>query len=389
MSRFRFHALKSRHGDCLLVRSDETTILVDGGPAGVYRDFLKPHLEALQAQKGITDPLFIDLLLVSHIDEDHVLGLVDLTREMIQRQADGRPQLVRFGAAWFNSFADSIAHVAGEPEEQVGQAATQVAAMANKSLSLSLGLDNSLIVISSVSQGRQLRQALNKLNIPVNQPFNRGLVLNEREILEHMVGDIKLRVVGPGEQQLEDLRQSWKKQLPDILDKERGNQATAMAAADLDDSVFNLASIAVVAEHQGGRMLLTGDARGDMIIDWLKDQDELDETGRAHFNILKLPHHGSTKNIPKGFFRTITADHYVISGNGRFGNPEPDVMHMLFDERGLDQPYLVHLTYGLEEMDERKEFDKNDFERVLGEFPGSNDRLRLSVNQENMISIEI
>lgn len=389
MSGFCLHALKSRHGDCLFLRTGRTTILVDGGPGGVYRQFLKPGIEAIQTESCSKYPFAIDLLLVSHIDEDHVLGLIDLLDDMLKRKSAQQSPRVSIHSAWFNCFADTLARLVRENADRIERDAQRVAAQAQKSLSISLGLDNSLDVISSVSQGRRLRQALDLLKIPVNLPFDNGLVTNENGNQAHVIGDVTVRIIGPGARQLEELRGSWKKILPDILDPARGKAATAVAAARLDQSLFDLASIAVIAENRGSRMLLTGDARGDIIMDWLKEQDELDATGRAHFDVLKLPRHGSTRNIPDGFFRTITADHYVISGNGRFGNPNPGVLCMLFEERGLEEPYRIHLTYGIEEMAARKDFNKDAMQRVLMRFQGASQRISAPQDGKNMISIDI
>ena len=39
--------------------------------------------------------------------------------------------------------------------------------------------------------------------------------------------------------------------------------------------------------------------------------------GRLHVDILKVPHHGSERNVSEQFFNTMTADVYIISANGR------------------------------------------------------------------------
>lgn len=44
--------------------------------------------------------------------------------------------------------------------------------------------------------------------------------------------------------------------------------------------------------------------------------------GRAHFDVIKAPHHGSDRNIKKTFFRKVTADRHILSANGRDGNPD-------------------------------------------------------------------
>ena len=83
---FKLEVLRARHGDCLLLHYGTKTkpglALIDGGPPKVYKPFLRPRLEELRAERGLdeADPLMIDLMMLSHIDEDHVAGLLELTK---------------------------------------------------------------------------------------------------------------------------------------------------------------------------------------------------------------------------------------------------------------------------------------------------------------------
>jgi hypothetical protein len=66
--------------------------------------------------------------------------------------------------------------------------------------------------------------------------------------------------------------------------------------------------------------------------------------------VLKMPHHGSDRNMDVDFLRRVVADHYVFSGNGEHGNPERATLEMLRDARG-EAEYAIHLTYAVEEID--------------------------------------
>jgi hypothetical protein len=48
--------------------------------------------------------------------------------------------------------------------------------------------------------------------------------------------------------------------------------------------------------------------------------------------------------VSADFFRRLPADHYIVSGNGRHGNPETETLRMLAEARGA-APYTVHFTY--------------------------------------------
>jgi hypothetical protein len=60
--------------------------------------------------------------------------------------------------------------------------------------------------------------------------------------------------------------------------------------------------------------ILTGDARGDKILEGLELVGLLEKGGNMHVDVLKVPHHGSDNNMAPIFFTRVTADHYVFSG---------------------------------------------------------------------------
>ena len=76
------------------------------------------------------------------------------------------------------------------------------------------------------------------------------------------------------------------------LEKE-GKSPAEMLAAYVDKSVGNLSSLVVLAEADDKRMLLTGDARGDKILEGLELVGALKRVGTMHVDLLKVPHHGS------------------------------------------------------------------------------------------------
>ena len=53
-------------------------------------------------------------------------------------------------------------------------------------------------------------------------------------------------------------------------------------------------------------MLLTGDGRGDHIVDGLRERGLLKRDGTIHVDLLKLPHHGSARNASPDFFRLVS-----------------------------------------------------------------------------------
>ena len=87
---FKLEAVRALHGDALLVHygTEERPryALIDGGPAGVWNRWLRPRLQQLRKDDKAVP---LQWMLLSHVDEDHVLGLIDLVQEL--RDAMPRP----------------------------------------------------------------------------------------------------------------------------------------------------------------------------------------------------------------------------------------------------------------------------------------------------------
>jgi hypothetical protein len=326
---FTLEAVAAKHGDCLLLhygsRSDPRLILIDGGPSGVYTTFLRRRLEELRQSRS--NPLPIDLVMVSHIDDDHIRGILDLTRRMEELDDQGRNVPYEITDMWFNAFDDIV----GKP------ATATIAGLRLRTTPVANEHRHAGAVVASVGQGRKLRDAANRMGVTVN--YDDTLIEGD---WDWNLGDgLTFQVIGPRRQRIDEFQKVWDKEV-----RRRGwatGTDTASVAAYLDKSPYNLASTIVLARFGSKTMLLTGDARGDDIIEGLRGRGLVN--GRSFkVDILKVPHHGSDNNVRTEFFRQVKANHYVISGDGKHHNPETAMLKMIVDARG-DERYKVHCTY--------------------------------------------
>ena len=310
---FTLEALQAFHGDSLLLHVGDQLVLIDGGPVRTYETSLRPRLDQLRAARVPGGgPLRIDLAMVSHIDDDHIHGLTDLGGALVELDEDQQPLPYELGGLWHNAFDDVLGNRASEVPSAGGP------------------------VVASVGQGRLLRDQAVRLGWPRNRPFD-GLVVAPREV---PFGEATLTVVAPDADALDALDKEWEQWLAH-------HPAAAQVAEYADRSVFNLSSIVVLAEAAGKRMLLCGDARGDHVLRGLEAAGRLPAGGSLELDVLKLPHHGSIRNIDADFFERLPARHYVISANGRDGNPEDDTLKLIADSRkGDNEPWTIWLTYG-------------------------------------------
>ena len=330
-------ALRAKHGDALLLhhgtKEKPRLIVIDGGPPGVYPDALKPRLLALRKAQTLADttPLDVDLLIVSHIDEDHIAGVLELMQKL--RDETG-PKPWKIARVWHNAFDDIL----GNTDASI---ASTGGGLAPASLDGVLAPEGSL-VLASVGQGRNLRKAIDFFHLEGNDPFG-GLV--QRGHAPIKIGNLTLTVIAPDKERLSALQTDWDTKIKPILKKE-GKKAEV--AEFVDGSVYNLSSIVILVESDGRRILLTGDGRGDHTLDGL-EKAKLLKNGTLHVDILKCPHHGSIRNVAHTYFETITADHYVISADGKFDNPDVATLKLISAARKDDQ-FTIHLTNPLDEF---------------------------------------
>jgi hypothetical protein len=251
---------------------------------------------------------------------------------------------------WHNTFDDILDN---DPEELRAAVTSSFGAAALQGEPDTEGLEPAAaMVLASVGQGLRLRADARKLKFRINPEFDEKLIQATGKGKSIDMGKgLNLTVAGPMKAELIALQEEYAKFLKQPKNKKKTKKALASFT---DDSAPNLSSIVVLAEVEGKRMLLTGDARGDKILQGLELVGLLKKDGNMHVDILKMPHHGSDRNMDPIFFRRITADHYVFSGNGEFGNPERETLQMLLDVRG-NENFTIHLTYPIPEIDVERE----------------------------------
>ena len=333
---FTLEALDAKYGDSLLLHYGDSTdprlIVIDGGPATVYADALRPRLDAIQKARG-GGQLEIRMLMISHIDLDHINGVLKLTEALRKDQDAKRPLPFDILTLWHNSFDDLVGS-AGATALSHGAAAAAA-------------FGETGAIVAGVKEGRRLRQDADALAINMNSGFDALVQFDTKAKPLKIGGKLTFTVVGPRKPQLDKLKQDWKDKIGPILEKEKQKEAALAEAAKPDTSIPNLSSIVVLAAfgNAGAQktILLTGDARGGYIVDSLREAKLLDASGKIKVDVLKLPHHGSARNCTTDFLQAVHADHYVVSADGQNDNPDLETFDNLFGVRPTG-PYTIWMT---------------------------------------------
>lgn len=304
------HVIQADYGDSFLLENREEEVsqfvLIDGGPRRTFTNHLLYALEEIVPKTGR-----LDRVVLTHIDNDHLGGVIRLLQDVKINPGDRAPSR-QIGGIWHNTFRQNICI------DQ--ETAPRVLELAEKAEWKGLLSHLPAEAVRGIRQGEQVSRLAESLGIPVNAGFKEGLILHENAPAPWKMDNLKIWVIGPRRHHLQRLQREWLEWL------EKKVPAPVTRAAEKDSSVPNLSSIVLLAEAGGRRILLTGDGTSQDILEGLKALGKLDSTGKLHVEILKLPHHGSQRNVTKEFFELVSADQYVISGNGQNGNPEPGTL---------------------------------------------------------------
>lgn len=342
---FELEALSARKGDALLLRwgkADDVNIaMIDGGPSGVWEETIHPRLTQLAGADpaGNPRPVELALVVVTHVDDDHVHGVIDLAEAIRRAQQQVKPVPAVIEEVWHNAFSDTLRASEFSEEPALVAALSEVSSAPGSLTAARGGLGASAgepaADVASIRQGSQLEQVLGAINVPRNTSFGdrQGLVRSGQVV---DVKGLRVSVLAPSSESLTNLKNLWKQK-----SSPSETAVAALAAAFDDPSVPNLSSIVLLVEFGGREMLLTGDARGDHILDAVKQCSG--ENRHVEVDLFKIPHHGSAHTNGPELFEFIRADHYVISANGEHGNPHPEVLQALLDTQ-KGRPISLYLT---------------------------------------------
>lgn len=340
----KIHFLPALAGDCFVLEFDnKDCILIDCGYSSTYVEYLRPLLIRLNGE-GCR----IVLMIVTHIDQDHIQGAVEFIRE--NGQAD-HFQIIEVQEIWFNGFFNTLFR---EPEFNKRVGVTNIEDGKLKKLQRNLRLQNigtngTVSAADSVS----FESLCVKNGYAINASFVDGIAKRDYSSYEEkkdhtkQFGDISVRILNPDDKRLHELANKLDVYLMRCFGKgyciEKTEQFAKLfellrsAKQEIVDSTRkisagstdikswlnssklaamnaeNRASIVVEIEYHGYCFLFTGDAES---MDWIPYIDK-------EYSVVKASHHGTTKpNM--AMLEHTQIDKLLISTNGSKHMRHPD-----------------------------------------------------------------
>lgn len=364
---FSIQFLAARQGDAIWIRwGDGHQILIDLGTRATGRAIRKRLSEGREKDRAF------DLLVVTHIDTDHIGGVMS-------GFVEAKPSLppVTFSDIWFNGWD----HLHGRK--------------------------STLLEGMGVRDGEKLAEWLGSR--PWNEEFNRGPVGRGTTVFPTVTlpDGLTLTILGPSKQRLVELQKTWTEQLHNalrtnprrprkskleamgtgvdlVLDTKDQLRLLAESETGIDGSEANGASICLLLEHGTTRVLLTGDGFSDDITGALQElakqrAELLDErSGRIRLDLIKVPHHGSQNNLSRALVDSVTCPRWLFSSDGTsYKHPDPPAVARIL-AWGTPKPILMFT----ESTDFTRRWDRGEWmarHRYLVEYGTKEDGLKWTV----------
>ena len=350
------------NGDSILLDLSDKLFLIDGGYVNTFNEFLCSELKK-KSEEGKT----ISHLIVTHIDSDHISGIVRLLEK------NTNSEIISIDNIWHNSyrhikeFSDNLSL-----KDYEGKA--DLSALSSKSYLKEVIEGRHEI---SAEQGSALSALILKDNYKWNTEFNGKAVSIDNLDIISIDKETTLRILSPNNEKLSKLKKLWNKELYKkgyniseddtnyddafefLLAQEKekkvllkknisGGEMDIAKLSNIevveDTSATNGSSISFIIEKNDKKLLFLADSHPSMIIENLKKHYS-EEEFPIEFDIIKLSHHGSITNTSKELLEIIDSKNYIISSDGsKFGHPDIETIARIINRKSTFSRNL-HFNY--------------------------------------------
>jgi len=281
----RFEFFEAGCGDSILVSTDEgTNVLIDGGVTETYKNEISYRIDELDK---------LNLVILTHIDNDHICGLIELINDKYSRD--------KIDELWFNTPSSKL--------------------MIQPTFNNDIGY----------GQGEYFHKIIKKYKL--NHKDN---IYVEAENIYNIASDIELILLSPMKKNLDALKRQWNKN--DFLRDCNGKKLDISGEIPIDDrreieqlfnslselgkdsSYTNKSSIAFILEYQKHQQFLFLGDSDIRVINKSLENLGYSKDNRLSVEFIKLSHHGSKKNINEEFLDLVDCDTFVVLTNGLHPN---------------------------------------------------------------------
>jgi beta-lactamase superfamily II metal-dependent hydrolase len=297
MAQYEYELLKVHDADAIIIRhyveNKPYIILIDAGnEKDAYK--IKKHLQKYY------DKLYIDLAICTHPDSDHKDGFFGLLND----------KEVTIKELWLTDPADHLDSNDIQRYRSKPNAVAAVRKIWQKSTDASLNLID-LAMANSVKVRSVIDGAGHEiLPITIVGPTPKYY----KEVVKDMVADYGVKTYEScGKDYYDNLFAIDEDEIRSVIDEAE------------DDSPYNASSLVVLYEPEVGKKLLfAGDATTTSLQMMLENYRKL-----RNVDLLKVPHHGSERNLNTSIIKELSPKKSYISADGNKNHPSARLVYWL------------------------------------------------------------
>lgn len=333
-------------GESFLIKlkgEKNTNILIDCG----YVSTAKLIIEEIK--KIISRDEKLDLIVLTHIDNDHINGARDVLKFIVDNK-------VNIGEVWYNDYIKIVGNKYLEdnlPQEieryidRLSEIEYKNEPGINKKDQVGFGDAASIIeyLTDDYLYGKW------------NKSFDNSIFIENNEIKKCKINDeVNIDILGPNKEALDGVLCEWEeyfikyangkikvknkkiakafekyfislREVPKRIHKNKCSNDdidNILEYSEYDTDFVNRSSISIVIEFNNQKLLFLGDSSP---IDIEKTLEKYINENSNEFEIVKVPHHGSRNNMSKTIIEKIDCEKFLISTNGaKYKHPDAETI---------------------------------------------------------------
>jgi beta-lactamase superfamily II metal-dependent hydrolase len=372
MKTIKVESFPASYGESFLITligERTTNILIDMGLKDTYNKYIRKRLVELNNKNE-----GIDLLVFTHIDDDHISGGIKFFEENICNEIS---KMISVQNVWHNSYthiskldSDGYSHLKKCDVKDTNELTTR------KNSLVSDITPQSATYLSDLILKGAYKWNINDLPICIDTTA------------QHQINDeVKIRVLTPSSTILKELKTEWEQKFLEdkfrnirdkrIYEKDRNvcfelsiieshikeelNESKRNLITDISTgykdkltdyieninektSLINQTSITFVLEFYGKKLLFMGDAPSATVAKELKNIYTKDDI--IELDLVKLPHHGSKHNISDEFLKLTKCNRYLVATNGvKHSHPDMHTLAKIVSLQDTTENKVFYINY--------------------------------------------